>query len=48
MITFNRFNNAISKIGLLEDYRYEIYDLMCHDILSELEISDSDEKKKFK
>ena len=48
MITLNRFNNAISKIGLLEDYRYEIYDLMCNDILSELEISDSDEKKKLK
>jgi Rnl2 family RNA ligase len=48
MITANRLNNAISKIGSLEDYRYDIYDLLCKDILDELEISDLDEKKKLK
>jgi Rnl2 family RNA ligase len=48
MITTNRLNNAISKIGLLEDYRYDIYDLICKDILDELEITDSNEKKKLK
>ena len=48
MITSNRLNNAESKIGLLEEYRYEIYNLMCLDILHELEITDLDEIKKLR
>jgi len=36
MITLNRLNNAISKIGPLNEYRYQIYELVCDDIIEEL------------
>ncbi len=46
MITENRLNSAISKIGPLEDYKYEIYELMCQDILQELNLDNKSELKK--
>lgn len=48
MITANRLDNAISKIGILEDYRYQIYDLLVKDIFHELKITKTDEKKNLK
>lgn len=48
MITENRLNNAASKIGPLEDYRYQIYELLVEDILSELDIKEKAEKKSLK
>ena len=48
MITENRLNNAISKIGSFEDNKYLIYDLMAQDILDELNIKDKLERNKFK
>lgn len=48
MITENRLNNAISKIGSLEENRYQIYDLIVQDILTELNISNSTKKTKLK
>jgi len=48
LITENRLNNAISKIGLLDDYRYQIYEMICIDILQELNIIDVPERKKLR
>jgi Rnl2 family RNA ligase len=48
MITENRLNNTISKIGSFEDNQYLIYNLMVHDILDELNIKDKLEKNKLK
>lgn len=48
MITDNRLNNAISKIGLLDEYRYQIYEMVCQDIINELDIKDNSEKKQLR
>ena len=48
MITENRLNNAISKVGELDDYRYEIYKLLVQDILYELNVKDENEKNMLK
>jgi len=48
MITENRLNNAASKVGPLEEYQYEIYELLVEDILSELDIKERAEKNSLK
>lgn len=45
MLTENRLNNAISKVGELDNYRYQIYELLVQDILYELDVKDGAEKK---
>lgn len=45
MMTENRLNNAISKIGPMDEYKYQIYELLCQDILTELRITNSQEAK---
>lgn len=47
-MTENRLNNTISKVGMLEEYRYQIYELFCQDIVNELNINDLQERKTLK
>lgn len=44
MLTENRLNNAISKVGGLEENRNEIYDLLVEDVIDELNLSLADTK----
>ena len=46
MVTENRLNSAISKIGSLEDYRYQVYEEVCEDILRELRVDTSHAERK--